>query len=163
LQKEWEIEKSLNKCDSCGKEFAEKEEYFSEIYEAEGGFARKDFCPSCWQGPSEKRFSFWKTRLPEKEEKPKKFIDMNVIFDFFERLADAHEKDKENFRYILALVLMRKRKLKFEGTKREETGEFMILREAGTKHTYNVKNPGLTEEEVGGLTEKIGEILNMDL
>ena len=163
MEKEWGIESSLKRCASCGKEFQEEEQYFSEIYDSDGGFLRKDFCPACWKGPDEKSYSFWKTRVPPKEQKPEKFIDLDVIFDFFEKIGGAVEREKENFRFILALVLMRKRKLKLESSKREEGQEFLILRETGTKNTFHVKNPGMAEEEVENVTEKVGQILNMDL
>jgi len=163
LEKEWKIEGSLKRCVVCGKEFQEKDEYFSEIYDSEGGFLRKDFCVACWKGPEEKGYSFWKTRIAPKEQKPKRFIDLDVIFDFFEKLADSDEREKETFRYILALVLMRKRRLKFEGTSREADAEVLILREAATKNIFHVKNPELNEGELEAITGKVGQILNMDL
>lgn len=163
MEKEWTIEKSLNKCSSCAKEFDQKQEYFSQIFDSGGVFVRKDFCLACWKGPDASAYSFWRTRAAVKEEKPKRFIDLGIILDFFKKLGSSEEKAKVNFRYILALVLMRKRKLKFEGAKTENNSEILTLQEAGTDNLFSVKNPKLTEQELNSITQQVGQILNMDL
>lgn len=163
MEKEWNIEQGQKRCASCEKEFAQEQEYFSLLFRGEGTFVRKDFCTDCWKGPDESAFSFWKTRMPVQEEKPKEFIDVDVIFDFFRNLGRTPDREKENFRYILALILMRKRKLKFESAAEVDGVETLTLREAATKNVFHVKNPRLTGDEIDTVTEKIGEILNMDL
>ena len=160
---EWEITRSQQRCGRCETVFEELQEYYSAIYERPEGFERMDFCMKCWPGGTDEMFSFWKRRVPPKEVKPKKFVDDEMLIDFFERLSGATEELKVNFRYILALVLMRKRLLKLEGTRRDETGEYLKIKLRGRDAVQEVFNPDLTEEKIGHVTEEIGHILNVRL
>ena len=160
---EWEIARSQERCTVCGSVFGELEEYYSALVEKPDGFERRDFCAKCWQGGSDEMFSFWKTQVPAKEAKPKRFVDDEVLVDFFEKLTGATEEVKVNFRYMLALVLMRKKLLKFEGTRRDESGEFLKVKLRGRDETLEVFNPDLDKEKMEQVTEEIGRILNVQL
>ena len=161
---DWEIAKSQQKCQACERVFQEQEEYFSGLYDQDNKFIRKDFCAECWEKQArETLYSFWKTRCIPKEEKVKKFVDDSVIMDFFTRLQDAQDPAKKNFRYVLALLLMRKRLLKFDDIKKGEGGEALILRYPAEDRVFEVYNPQLTEEQIMQVTEEVGQILNVKL
>ena len=160
---EWEIAKSERVCRGCGRQFAELEEYVSALYEREGGFQRSDFCAACWRGPTDETFSFWKTQVPARQAKPRLFVDDDVLLDFFERLEGATDELKQNFRFILTLMLMRKRLVKFVGTRRDGSGEWMQVKVRGADQVKEVFNPGLTEEKIQQVTEEVGRILNVQL
>jgi hypothetical protein len=82
-------------------------------------FIRIDFCEACWaQGkrPTEATmFSFWKTIVPEPQQKKKLLVDDSVLMDVFGRMEGRGEPQEIRFRFVLALILMRKRLLKYEG------------------------------------------------
>ncbi len=160
---EWEIAKSQHQCSTCQGPFQELQEYYSALYEVGDTFQRKDFCITCWKGPADDMFSFWKTQVPAKEAKPKKFVDDDVIIDFFRRLEGATEDLKINFRYILALVLMRKKLVRFEGTRRDPSGEFLKVKLRGEDTVQEVFNPNMTPEMMQQVTVEVGRILNVQL
>ena len=163
-QLDWNISKSLHRCEQCEKEFAEEEAYFSAIYDTGVEFERKDFCVACWEDHDapqrEQAFSFWKTEIPKADEPRKMFVDDSVIFDFFQRLASEDEEPtKRNFRYILGLMLMRKKKLKFADVVREDGKEYLILRRSRTKEEHRVLNPQLTDDETEQVRLELTQIL----
>jgi len=161
---DWEIVKGQQKCQGCDKQFAEQEEYFSALYDQENKFVRKDFCTECWEKRGrESVYSFWKTRCIPEEKKVKKFVDDSVILDFFIRLQDATEPSKKNFRYVLALLLMRKKLLKFDDVKKGEGGEALVLSYPAEGRKFEVYNPQLTEEQIRQVTEEVGQILNVKI
>jgi len=82
---------------------------------------------------------------------------------FFERLAKETEREKINFRFVLALVLMRKRRLKYNSTKTKDGSEIWCLRLAGEKQIVEVTNPHLDAEQIEKLSSQIGRILQADL
>jgi len=82
---------------------------------------------------------------------------------FFERLAEETDEEKINFRFVLMLVLMRKRRLKYESSKIQDNKEIWCLRIAGTKDAVEVINPHLDEEQMKQLSSQIGQILQVDL
>jgi hypothetical protein len=61
------------------------------------------------------------------------------------------------------LILMRKRILKYDETINKDDKEVWRLRIVGEKHTVEVVNPHLDEEQVEQLSSQIGEILQTDL
>jgi len=67
------------------------------------------------------------------------------------------------FRFVLALILMRKRRLKYEGTKMQGDQEIWQLKVTGEKRVVDVLNPQLGEEQIEQLSGQIGEVLNADL
>ena len=93
-------------------------------------------------------FSFWKTKIPEPSQKKKLFVDDSVLINLFERLAEEKEELKVNFRFVLSLILMRKRRLKYEDSRRDGTREIWSMRFVRETETHDVFNPQLTEEQI---------------
>ena len=76
-----------------------------------------------------------------------------VICQFVKNLLILH----------LMLVLMRKRRLKYDCTKIENSREIWHLKVAGEKRFVDVSNPHLDEEKIEQLSSQIGQILQVDL
>ena len=88
---------------------------------------------------------------------------VTLIENFDVRLAEDDKPQRVAFRYILALVLLRKRTLRLIGREEEEDGEIWLLRFKGTDgDPIRVKNPGIAEEEIHHLSDQLGEILQGD-
>jgi len=160
---EWEIDKSLGQCYGTGEKIEAGQEYFAALVETEGGLARRDFCIDYWQKVQPAVFCYWKTRLPEPGQKKQLFVDDEMLMTFFERLEKETEEEKRNFRFVLALILMRKRLLKYDSSKAEADREIWRLRMVGTKDFVEVLNPGLDEEHIEQLSSQIAQILQADL
>jgi hypothetical protein len=160
---EWEIDKPLGQCSGTGRKIEPGEEYFAALIETDEGLKRRDFCADYWQGKKPDVFCYWKTKLPQPDQKKHVFIDDEMLMTFFERLAVENEQEKVNFRFVLALILMRKRRLKYDSSKIEDGKEIWRLRVVGEKECVDVVNPHLDEEQIEQLSSQIGEILQTDL
>lgn len=165
LDREYRIESPSRRCDACGREFGVGDACFAAVVETEGeeALARQEFCPDCWQ-PREAFFSFWRTRVPEPKEERRgpRLVDLARLMQLFERLGDEETADAQRFRYVLALALMRKRRLRLvQSRKTAGGGEELELREPGTDRTHLVRTPGLSEDEVLAVADRLREILDM--
>jgi len=160
---EWEINKPLGQCHGTERKIEYGEEYFAALVETEEGLQRQDFCADYWESQKPDVFCYWKTRLPEPGQKKQLFVDDQMLMAFFERLEKETEPEKINFRFVLALILMRKRILKYDETRIEKDQEIWRLRIVGEKQIVEVINPHLDEEQVEQLSSQIGEILQTDL
>jgi hypothetical protein len=160
---EWELSKPLGLCSGTGKKIEHGEEYFAALVQTDEGLARRDFCAEYWQEKQPDVFCYWKTKLPQPDQKKHIFVDDEMLMAFFERLAQETEQEKINFRFVLALILMRKRRLKYESSKKQDDTETWRLRIAGGKQIVEVINPHLTEEEIEQLSSQLGQILQVDL
>jgi hypothetical protein len=160
---EWEINKPLGQCYGSGKKIECGEEYFAALVETGEGLVRRDFCAEYWAAEKPNVYCYWKTRLPKPDEKKHRFVDDEMLMAFFERLGKETEQEKIDFRFVLALVLMRKRRLKYDSTKTKDGKEIWRLRKTSEKEFVEVTNPKLDEEQIKQLTGQIGEILQTDL
>ena len=132
-----------------------------ELYVKE--FERVDFCEEAWEGPPQDAFCVWRTRVPVKEQKKRPLVDEGVMLDFFTRLEDQTDPAKINFRYILALLLMRKRILKLLDTVREGDAEYLLCFCRRTDSEHRVLDPHLTEDQIAGVQQEVGALLNADV
>jgi len=163
---EWEVDKPLGQCYGTGRKIEPGEEYFGALIEIEEGLQRRDFCADYWESEKPSVFCYWKSKLPRSDEKKRIFVDDNMLMAFFERLENETEQEKVNFRFVLALILMRKRLLKYDATRDKDDKEIWRLRIVGDKSSGNrveVINPHLDEEQVSQLSSQIGQILHTDV
>jgi hypothetical protein len=160
---DWEINKPLGQCYGTERKIEYGEEYFAALVETEEGLQRRDFCAEYWETQKPEVFCYWKTKLPEPGQKKQLFVDDQMLMTFFERLEKETEQEKVNFRFVLALILMRKRILKYDETKNVDDQEIWCLRVVGDKQMVEVINPHLDEEQIEQLSSQIGEILQTDL
>jgi hypothetical protein len=160
---EWMIDKPLGKCAATGKEIMPGEDYYAALVQNEQGFARRDFCADYWNQNKPVVFCYWKTKLPTTEQKKQLFIDDDMLLAFFDRLKLETEQEKINFRFVLALVLMRRRRLKYDSSRTEEGKEIWRLKITGSQDFAEVVNPNLGEQQVSQLTSQIGEVMQVEL
>ncbi len=160
---EWEIDKPLGQCCGTGKKIEYGEEYFAALVETDEGLQRQDFCADYGESEKPDVFCYWKTRLPRPDEKKQIFVDDEMLMAFFERLGKETEQEKINFRFVLALILMRKRRLKYDSSKIGGDKEIWRLRIAGDKQFVEVINPHLDEEQIEQLSSQISQILQVEL
>jgi hypothetical protein len=159
---EWEIGGKAVNCAECGKAFDEEEELFSALFDDQAAFARKDYCVGCWDGGGARAaFSFWRTRVPRRDEPVRRIVDDDVLIDLFQRLEGAEEENRRNFRFVVALLLMRRKVLRYVELKREADGSALVLHDRIRGCRCEVADPGLTEEQIQQVTEEVAQLLNM--
>jgi hypothetical protein len=160
---EWEIDKPLGQCYGTGKKIEPGQGYFAALVETQEGLQRRDFCADYWQQQKPDVFCYWKTKLPEPGRKKQLFVDDQMLMAFFDRLAAESDQEKINFRFVLTLILMRKRLLKYDSSRTEDDKEIWRLRMVGDKEFVEVVNPHLDEGQIEQLSSQLSEILQVDL
>jgi hypothetical protein len=97
---------------------------------------RTDYCTDAWGGPPEGVIGWWQTRIPDVTAKKVKLAPNDVLLQLFDQLAEQPEN--EDVRYVLALLLIRRRVLRVETAldelgsgvrpaRSDEPGELMTL------------------------------------
>ncbi len=165
---QWNIQPATRRCVVSGAELAEGEEYYAVLFEDGESFRREEYSLSAWQGPPEGAFCHFRTRVPVKVSRPKLLVDDDMLIHFFARLAGSEDVSKQRFRFVLALILMRKRLLKFEETESRDDGEWWRMRL--TRDTWDgsvdknepqlVWNPRLDEGQIESVSRELGVILH---
>ena len=160
---DYDVAKPTGKCALSGRDLADGEEYYAVLFETEDGFTRSDYSLEYWTGPPDGAFCYFKTRVPPLEKKKQTFVDNEVLVNFFVRLADAEQPVKLHFRFVLALILMRKRLLKYEETIRQNGNEFWQMRLVADQTVHRVLNPRLDEQQITTVSAQLGTILHSDM
>ena len=110
----------------------------------DGRFVRKDYAQDAWPGPPPDAIAWWAGRIPEAGRPTKPTINDDLLVDCFGRLEGDADAGRANFRYVVALLLMRRKRFKFEETQVEDGQETLRLRCTRTGTQYDVLNPRLT-------------------
>jgi hypothetical protein len=90
-------------------------------------------------------------------------VDNEVLVGFFQRLADETEPVRIQFRFVLALILMRKRLLRYDGSTVKDGQETWQMTLTRDQSVYHVVNPSLTDAEIDGVSQQLSAILHGDM
>ena len=90
------------------------------------------------------------------------FIDDETLMNFFVRLEEEDSDIKKNFRYLLSLVLLRKKLLVFKDVFKEGDLEYMVMQDRNGWE-YRVLNPGLDKETMSEVKEQMLAVLHEDI
>jgi hypothetical protein len=135
------------------------------LRETPQGIERHDVCLDCSNHyDNADLIGIRKTTKPLVEQKKKLFVDDEVLSQLFERLADTTEPAKLNFRFVLGLILMRKRLIVYENSHADHAGrEIWQVRFKGKDQMLDLLNPKLDESQIQDVSTQLGEILNEEL
>ncbi|QOJ01279.1 MAG: hypothetical protein HRU70_12610 [Phycisphaeraceae bacterium] len=117
------ITKPTGRCAATGREIAPGEPYVAVLCESEGvaELSRLDFSKAAWDSgsrplPPLSAFATWRAVQPEPNQTRALRMTDDELLDLFEQLASADQPRQRAFRYVLALLLIRRRRLVYEGT-----------------------------------------------
>jgi hypothetical protein len=146
-------------CARTGRVLQPGEKHMVLLVQQDQNLAREDICMEAWSEPGPDAFAWWQTRVPERHQTTRLIIDDGLLYDCFTRLEAEDEPAKIHFRYVLALWLLRKRKLKFEDVHREQGQDWLLLREPRNKKLHRVQDPHLNEEAIKQVQQEVETML----
>lgn len=159
----YDVSRPGGACAVSGQPIEPGMKFFAALRDTPEGLRRADVLPEHWPAFDHTGLvAFWQTTMPRPEQKKKMFVDDAVLTELFERLGDATEPAKLNFRFVLGLILMRKRILSYEGSRHDEANrEIWTMKVRGRDQVFlDLVNPHLGEEQVAEVSRQLSEILN---
>lgn len=160
----YEVPRPAGKCAVCDRDIPPGEKFIAALRETPTGLERLDVSPDCWERCDRADLlGFWQTVMPRPEEKKRLFVDDQTLCTLFERLGDAAEPAKVNFRFVLGLILMRKRLVVYEQTRHETGRDVWEVRLKGQEARLDLVDPKLDERQMAEVSQQLGQILNEEL
>jgi hypothetical protein len=156
---EYQIQPHTRRCAITGRELKPGERYFTALLEQGDKLLRQDYSSEAWQGPPAGAFGYWSGQVPPPDEGRRPVVDEELLLECFQRLEGQEEPGRVNFRYVLALLLMRRKRLKFEEARVEGPREILRLRCPRTRDVYEVVNPRLTVAELATTQDEVFKVL----
>jgi hypothetical protein len=140
---DYEVQRCTRHCAATGRELAPGEAYYSAMVVEGAEIKRLDYALDAWQGPPPGAIGWWKSQRPEPGTRPSHWAPNDVMLDFFDRLES--EPENQDMRYVLALLLVRRRVMRLEDTQHDEHGgELLVLYCPRRDTTYQI--PALVPE-----------------
>jgi hypothetical protein len=156
---DYQIQPNSRRCAVTNRELQPGERYFTALLEVDHKFLRKDFSQEAWQGPPAGAFSFWTGHVQTGNEKTKPRFDDDLLEECFQRLEGQTEQSRVNFRYVVALLLMRRKRFRYETSAIDQGVEKMTLRCLRTNEKHEVVNPRLSDAEMAQVQEEVFNVL----
>jgi hypothetical protein len=159
------VARAAGKCAATGRTIEPGERFMALLRETPLGMERVDYALDAWPDVDKQNvLAFWQTTmLPPGAETKKLFVDDEVLCTLFERLSDAAEPNKVSFRFVLGLILMRKRLLVYEGSETRNGVDCWVVRFKGRDEKLPLANPHLDDEQVRNVSTQLGDIINEEL
>ena len=133
---DWKIARRRDRCSRCETAFEEGTRHVSTIAFQGDSVAREDLCSSCWEAREAGLDIFhWYTR--QRRDRRSLALDLPTLEQLFLRLEGSEEPRVLELRYVIALILMRKRRLKLVRVVREPR-ETLVLRRPRRDETLRV-------------------------
>jgi hypothetical protein len=130
------VQRCTRHCAVTGRELVSGEEFYSTLTAEGADVVRRDFSAEAWQGPPEGVLGWWKSHMPERSAKKLHWAPNDVMLELLEELESQSEK--EDMRYVLALLLIRRRVVRLEETRQEAGREVSVLYCPRREATYRV-------------------------
>ncbi len=173
-----DVARPVGRCAATDRDLSPGEAYVAALVEAPGSeqLTRLDFAADAWEGGARPEapaalFAHWRSVVPEPGRPERSLIGEGEVMDLFEQLEGADEPGRQAFRYVLAILLIRKRRLVYDGGRPAEPKRgvegLMFVRPWTRKGepeapVSEVVDPGLDEETLAAVTEQIGRVMNLE-
>lgn len=164
LERQWKLASRKHACSHTEESFSEGQPFYTAIFwdEEAGEFRREDFSETAWEELKDQftPFSFWRSiyEAPEPDQKRQDAVDKEDAEEALKRMISENDPTTEKTRYLLALMLERKKILQQIDAQEKDGQRLIIYKRRKTGEIFIVPDPGLEMDEIPRIQ---GEVLAM--
>lgn len=162
-QPSYPVNRSTGVCAASGRVLAPGETCVAVLVESEGakGLQRFDYSVEAWEGGARpdapaRVFGFWRARVGTDVKPRAAMMSDPELLDLFEELAGTSEHKQVVFRYVLALLLIRRRSLRLMGSR---PGMLLVLPKGAEGPPLEVADPGMDESAAAEAIEQLTQVV----
>ncbi len=161
MQQEWNIKSRSEVCSNTGRPFKEGEIFYTALFREGDEFRRADLSEEAWKALSadpaaEPVFSSWRSKFELPAPPPPETLRRDDAEGMLRRLVDSHEPAHRNTRYLLAVMLERKRILRPQPT--SEKG-LLVYEHTVTGETFIITDPNLSLSDLVAVQAEVSALL----
>ncbi|MBJ7325878.1 MAG: hypothetical protein JHC52_00880 [Chthoniobacterales bacterium] len=159
---DWEIRKRSDICTRTQRPFCEGEFFHTAIFRQGDGFRREDVAEEAWAaGATDPApFSFWRSKFELPPPPPPEALGKQDAESILRKLIKENSDGTRNARYILALMLERKRLLK---PMESADPDVLVYERAQSGETFLIPNPHLNLSQVPEIQREVSALLGLQL
>jgi hypothetical protein len=155
---DYEVQRCTRRCAATGRELNIGETCYSVLTEDGTAVVRRDYSAEAWTGPPEGAIGWWKSTIVDPHAGRLSWAPSDVMLSYFERLLE--EPTAEDARYVLALLLVRRRVLRVEAHEQDAScRDVLVLHCSRNEAEYRVAEVMPTPERVAAIQQQLAELL----
>lgn len=164
MQSDWTIQSRSGRCAVTGRDFAEGELFYTLLFRERTGFHREDLCEEAWKqrqadADAHEPYSFWRSKFEPPPPAAPEPLARETAEDLLRRYMTEVDERHANARYILALMLERKRLLKQIEAKEDLHGRTLVYEHLKTGEVFIIPDPGLRLGQIEAVQDEVAALL----
>ncbi|MFN5961331.1 MAG: hypothetical protein ACK5CW_07610 [Verrucomicrobiota bacterium] len=164
ITENWNIRSRSHACHHTGIAFTEGEVFSTALFDEPQSeeLIRRDFSLTAWDEAraAATPFSFWKSvyEAPVSNARPE-VVEKETAETLLRRLIEEDNPGSENTRYILAVMLERKKQLRQTATRETDDATFLIYEQPKSGEVYIIRDPELKLDQVEAVQREVSLML----
>jgi hypothetical protein len=155
---DYEIQRCSRRCSATDRELKDGETCYSVLTAEAGQVVRRDYSAEAWPGPPEGAIGWWKSTVVDPHAGRPHWAPNDVMLSYFERLLE--DPTAEDARYVLALLLVRRRVLRVEGHEQDSAGkDTIVLYCARNESQYRVAEVLPSAQRAAAIQQQLADLL----
>lgn len=163
MQQDWTIQSRGHHCSATGKPFVEDEIFYTLLFDETTGYRREDLSEEAFKArPADapQPFSFWRTKYTPPPPVAPETLGKQTAEDLLRRYMAEDTPQLASARYLLAVMLERKRILKEIEVKRADDGSrIRVYERAVTGEVFVIPDPELKLDELEAVQGELAALL----
>ncbi len=158
---ELDIQRCTRRCAKTDRDLRPGEIFYSVLVSEGAQVLRYDYSVEAWDGPPESAVGWWKSQMPEPNAKKVNWAPNDVMLHYLEQLVG--DPTKADVRYVLALLMVRRRILRLEDSEADECGkERLVLYCPKNETEYKVAVFEPSPERTAEIQDELSKLLYAD-
>jgi hypothetical protein len=158
---DWKIRRRHGECSRCLAAFEDGQRLASLLrVDEEELLVREDLCEACWKEGDSSGYLFWWFTHHHAARARTVQLDLPSIERLFLELEGREEHSLRELRYLLCLLLMRKKRVKLVRVLRGKEGERLVLRRPRRQEELVVHVFEFSPEKLDELRARLQEVLD---
>lgn len=165
INEHWNIRSRAQACFHTARPFADGETFVTVLLEdpKSGDLMRRDYTLAAWaevEPTLGSSFSVWRSEYEAvKTESRPEIAEKESAENLLRRLCEEDSILTENTRYILAVMLERKKQLKQTGTRETEDATFLVYEHIKSGEVYIIRDPELKLAQIEDVQKEVSRLL----
>jgi hypothetical protein len=149
-------------CAQTGEKLVPGDVCYSALVAKGNEWERLDFSRNAWKGPPAGALGYWKCTVPAQLENKRRALDPDALLRQFEQLCEDASPARDKFRYVLALLLVQRRRLRITGTRTDGGISFLELCGIQGEGPFEVREQQLKPDEIEALERELSHRLTAE-
>lgn len=161
MANDWEIKSRAEKCAITERPFQDGEYFYTLLFHDKDGYRREDLSEEAWQQRNDniQPFSFWRAKFEPPPPPAPEALPKGTAEDLLRRYMQEDNPHHTNARYILSLMLERKRLLKQIEVKEDNNGRTLIYEHVKTGEVFVIPDPQLRLDQLEAVQNEVAALL----